>query len=32
MVILSPRARMSFKRGKLMGLRVGMSDAGGNVP
>jgi hypothetical protein len=31
-VIFSPRARMSFKRGRLIGLRVGMSDAGGNVP
>jgi hypothetical protein len=32
MVILSPRARMSFKRGRLIGLRVGSSDAGGKVP
>jgi hypothetical protein len=32
MAILSPRARMSFKRGRLMGLRVAMSDAGGKVP
>jgi hypothetical protein len=29
---LSPRARMSFKRGRLIGLRVGKSDAVGNVP
>jgi hypothetical protein len=32
MVIFSPRARISFMRGKLTGLRTATGDAGGNVP
>jgi hypothetical protein len=32
MVIFSPRARISFKRGKLMGLRAATGEAGGKVP
>jgi hypothetical protein len=32
MVIFSPRARISFKRGRLMGLRAAMGEAGGKVP
>jgi len=32
MVIFSPRARISSKRGKLTGLRLAMGEAGGSVP
>ena len=32
MVIFSPRARISFMRGKLMGLRPATGEAGGKVP
>jgi hypothetical protein len=32
MVIFSPRARISLMRGKLIGLRIAMGDAGGKVP
>ena len=32
MVIFSPRLRISKMRGKLIGLRLAMGEAGGSVP
>jgi hypothetical protein len=32
MVIFSPRDRISFRRGKLIGLRKATGEAGGKVP
>jgi hypothetical protein len=32
MVIFSPRVRISSMRGRLIGLRLGIGEAGGKVP